>query len=430
MVPPSRLCAGSLLDCPCGHAATMCAALNRCIFQGAACCAIDEKTCVVADYAPDGNITGSREICWASTAPCPCGANTERCPGADLCLPALQKAAVCPCEHWQKACEITEYSTAGIPEMTWKLCVDREAPCPCGQNSLRCPDPLDANGRLCVANVISGSANSCPTPCSQEELARGSQTCVQIDILSETLHIRRTSCLPFGRCDAGIGMKSCPSGAALPVWQPCQLGRASRGNTSVEALEVATAIIPMDRLQPGAMESLAAVGLELRFLLEIPKEMTTATSLNVSSKILSFAVTGPARSGQLGSAERRLLGSAESTWEDPSDLILRLRDKATRRSPSLWQVLDPVGVPLAFASISIDTQHVSRVAIIEKEVDDKEADVVVVVVIASLCSTLLCMVLGFGLFKRFMNKCGSPNKMGAGKADCTQDLQDICRARV
>ncbi|CAE7823935.1 PRY3, partial [Symbiodinium necroappetens] len=184
-------------------------------------------------------------------------------------------------------------------------------------------------------------------------------------------------------------------------------------------------IIPMDRLQPGAMEALAAVELELRFLLEIPKEMTTATSLNVSSKILSFAVTGPARSGQLGSAERRLLGSAESTWEDPSDLILRLRDKATRRSPLLWQVLDPVGVPLAFASISIATQRISRVAIIEKEVDDKEADVVVVVVIASLCSTLVCMVLGFGLFKRFMNLCGSPNKMGARKADCIQDLQDI-----
>ncbi|CAE7763068.1 PRY3 [Symbiodinium sp. CCMP2592] len=396
MVPPSRQCAASLLDCPCGRGATMCAALNRCIFKGAACCAVDEKTCVVVDYTPDGNFTGSREICWASTAPCPCGANTQRCPGAELCLPALQKAAVCPCEQWQKACEITDYSTAGVPEMTWKVCVGREAPCPCGQNSLRCPDPLDANGTLCVAKVISGIASSCPTPCSQEELARGSQTCVQLDILSETVYIQRTSCLPFGLCDAGTPMKTCPSGAAIPVWQPCELGRSSRGNTSLEALEVATAIIPMDRLQTGATESLAAVGLQLQFLLEIPREMTTAISL--TGKILSFAVTGPDRSGQLGSAERRLQGNA-GTWEDPSDLILRLRDKAARGSPSLWQVLEPVGVPLAFASI--DTQHVLLLPE-EVEVDDQEADaesesqdkadVAVVVVITSLS---ICLLVSF-----------------------------------
>ena len=30
--------------------------------QGAACCAIDEKTCVVVDYTPDGNFTG--RCCW------------------------------------------------------------------------------------------------------------------------------------------------------------------------------------------------------------------------------------------------------------------------------------------------------------------------------------------------------------------------------
>ncbi|CAE7395656.1 PRY3 [Symbiodinium sp. CCMP2592] len=36
-------------------------------------------------------------------------------------------------------------------------------------------------------------------------------------------------------------MKSCPFGAAIPAWQPCELGRASRGNTSIQVLEVATA---------------------------------------------------------------------------------------------------------------------------------------------------------------------------------------------
>jgi len=111
---------------------------------------------------------------------------------------------------------------------------------------------------------------------------------------------------------------------------------------------------------------------------------------------------------------------------------MRLSDQVKWRSPALWQVLEPVGVPLAFASI--DTQHIS---LVPEEVDDKEvasesegsesgpADVVVLVVIASLCATLamLCMVLGFGLFRRF--KRGRPNKMGAGKADCTKDLQDI-----
>ncbi|CAE7265322.1 PRY3, partial [Symbiodinium natans] len=97
-VEPVRKCASSLLDCPCGREAQMCDSLGRCIFKGAACCTYDQKLCVLTDYGPDGQLTGYREICWLPTEPCPCGANTHRCPGTEVCLPESIKEAICPCD--------------------------------------------------------------------------------------------------------------------------------------------------------------------------------------------------------------------------------------------------------------------------------------------------------------------------------------------
>ncbi|CAE7341991.1 PRY3 [Symbiodinium natans] len=348
-VEPIRNCASSLLDCPCGREAQMCDSLGRCIFKGAACCMYDQKLCVLTDYMPDGHLTGYREICWLLTEPCPCGANTHRCPGTEVCLPESIKEAICPCDPWQKTCELTEYSETGVPETSWKLCVDQEKPCPCGRNSLRCLDPLE-NRTTCIAKVTSGIANACPAPCSINDLARGSQTCVQIDHVSETVQITRVSCQPWGDCSAGASMKICPSGATVPVWQQCQLGRQARPNVTSEILEISRMILQMSMIRADAHAALASAELQLRYMVEIPTE--TLTALSLVGRTLTFTISGP---GKQSSTRRLQEISSAAAWDDPSDLTGRLREEVMRRSSSALHALDRIGT--FSAGISIDTQR-------------------------------------------------------------------------
>ncbi|CAE7237743.1 flaEY [Symbiodinium sp. CCMP2592] len=85
---PSRECANSTRECSCGHEAKWCDSLG-CIFKDADCpllCTEQQKLCSLLDYTSDGIFVSYRDICLDADLPCPCGLNTWRCPGSDLCM--------------------------------------------------------------------------------------------------------------------------------------------------------------------------------------------------------------------------------------------------------------------------------------------------------------------------------------------------------
>lgn len=180
---PSASCAASLDDCPCGKEAKVCpGSTMRCIFKDEDCpvtCAADQKKCYLTDYTTGEEFISDREVCVSTNADCPCGKNTQRCPGSDACLLASQAAIVCPCGESEKQCDVLDYTTSGKKSNITTECVNKGRKCPCGKNTLTCADPNDAEADICIAKFSGSVLNSCPQACTPTQEASGNRTCIQ-----------------------------------------------------------------------------------------------------------------------------------------------------------------------------------------------------------------------------------------------------------
>eukprot|EP00439_Symbiodinium_sp_Y106_P035275 s3413_g4.t1 len=167
---PSTSCAASLDDCPCGKEAKVCpGSTMRCIFKDEDCpviCGADQKKCYLTDYTTGEEFISDREVCVSNNADCPCGKNTQRCPGSDACLLASKAAIVCPCGESEKQCDVLDYTTSGKKSNITTQCVNRGIKCPCGKNTLTCADPNDAEADICIAKFSGSVLNSCPQACT------------------------------------------------------------------------------------------------------------------------------------------------------------------------------------------------------------------------------------------------------------------------
>eukprot|EP00439_Symbiodinium_sp_Y106_P010195 s248_g1.t1 len=226
---PSTQCAANLDSCPCGKEAKVCPGSSiRCIFKDEDCpvvCAAEQKKCYITDYTSSETFISDREVCVASNATCPCGKNTQRCPGSDACLLASKANIVCPCAESQKQCDVLDYTTTGQKSNVTTQCVNQGVKCPCGKNTLTCFifSPRDAEDDICEPKYSGTLLNSCPRPCTPEQEAAGNKTCTQTnlrdngDFISETI-----SCVRPANCLAGQNMQKCPSGSHIPTWKTCK----------------------------------------------------------------------------------------------------------------------------------------------------------------------------------------------------------------
>ncbi|CAE7230131.1 unnamed protein product [Symbiodinium sp. CCMP2592] len=169
-VGPSVPCAANLDNCPCGQEAKNCTGTtSRCIYKGDDCpvvCEADEKRCSVMDFSEDETLIGERQLCVGKTELCPCGENTERCPGSSICLALSTIDLVCPCSPSETQCDIQDYTREGNAAGLTTQCVSFGAQCPCGTNAISCRDTY-TDEQFCLPKFMGGgiAANSCPEPC-------------------------------------------------------------------------------------------------------------------------------------------------------------------------------------------------------------------------------------------------------------------------
>eukprot|EP00913_Durusdinium_trenchii_P006573 g6176.t1 len=258
---PPKSCAANYDACGCGREAKNCGGWVGCVFKDCthrdASCRDTQHKCWLNDFDTNGEWISYREVCIpqegvsASRAEtCPCGTNTLRCPGEDICLPASQASVVCPCKESQKQCDVMDYTSTGTLSGMNTVCVAMNTKCPCGKNTLTCSDPNDAEDNLCEPKYAGSVLNKCPKPCTPDDEAQGNKTCVQSlgrsdtretkssysqkswthlsstgDFLSETI-----SCTK--ECPPGRNMKKCASGAVVPAWKQCQDFYKQSGNAT------------------------------------------------------------------------------------------------------------------------------------------------------------------------------------------------------
>ncbi|CAE7204518.1 unnamed protein product [Symbiodinium natans] len=151
---PSVQCAANLESCPCGKEAKSCTgSWIRCIFKDEDCpvvCSANQKKCYLTDYTANEEFISDREVCVDVNANCPCGKNTQRCPGSEACLLPSKAALVCPCGEAERQCDVLDYTSTGKPSNTTTQCVNQGVKCPCGKNTLTCADPNDADVDYCI----------------------------------------------------------------------------------------------------------------------------------------------------------------------------------------------------------------------------------------------------------------------------------------
>eukprot|EP00439_Symbiodinium_sp_Y106_P003634 s3280_g1.t1 len=360
LASPSKKCAASLAECPCGKQAERCPGTAGCISKSEGCpiaCKAGEKKCYLTDFTDGGDFISDREVCVAADALCPCGKNTVKCPGEDVCLPKDVADVICPCKESQTTCSVVDFSTTGQVTGFSTACVAPSNPCPCGKNSLSCPDPNDAKALICTSKFSGKLTTTCPRPCTPEAEQAGNKTCIQTNLdKSGNFESETVSCLKEGSCKPGKNMKRCPTGAVIASARACQdlYGTGGKNTTAVSENQKQTSkiILTLESATKNAVANAETARVTLNSVLQLPAGLTT-----------SVAVKSGGSGRRLSTSSTKLVytvSNAGSTGVAPSAVGERLKNMAKSGSKELASATSTVGKVNAKAAVPLDTSVTAR----------------------------------------------------------------------
>jgi hypothetical protein len=222
-------CAASYSKCGCGKLAQRCSfeGISYCVPTAFGSCPIEckatEKKCDIVNVKSDGSFVNAVERCVNMTQPCPCGKNTERCPGEDFCVTKEEKKMICPCKLSEKVCEVEDYNKEGQQSGESRAkCTPKAKKCPCGKNTQLCEDKLDATKTICVPKNSKDGVAGCPKPCTPADAIMGNATCIQTNLDKAGKFLSsKESCVAPGKCAPGKGQKRCPTNATISTASKC-----------------------------------------------------------------------------------------------------------------------------------------------------------------------------------------------------------------
>lgn len=357
-VTPSVKCAKSHDKCPCGKEAERCPGTG-CIFKDEGCpvtCGADEKKCYLTDYTGNGEFISDRETCVAADATCPCGKNTAKCANTDLCLTTAEAAIVCPCKASETECLVVDYDKNGEATGFSTQCVKEGQSCPCGKNTLSCPDPNDALAKLCAPSF---NTKKCPEPCTADAIAAGNVTCVQTNLNSNGKFKSETvTCIGANAtCPAGEGMKKCLSGATISVDTTCMNLYATattqnrRLDSSTATRETCNAIVTMSSLSADAKKNAETARVKINSVLQIPSGLKTTLAVKTATRRLKEQERA-LNSG--GTVIYGIDNQGVATSVSPSQVCEQLKKMVKSSNPSLTKAVSTVGVINAQAGVNLE----------------------------------------------------------------------------
>eukprot|EP00439_Symbiodinium_sp_Y106_P021792 s937_g2.t1 len=337
---PTTKCAANLDSCPCGTEAKACPGSSmRCIFKDEECpvvCGDKQKKCWITDFTQSGEYISDREICVAEDETCPCGQNTQRCPGEDICLLASEASLVCPCAESEKQCNVVDYTSSGKQTNTSVQCINKGAKCPCGANSLVCPDPNNAEENICRPKYAGTVLNSCPKACTPEQEAGGNRTCIQTHLTSTgAFRSESISCVAPANCLAGDNMQKCPSGTHIPSWKSCKdLYGAGGSNASAIASgekQKSKVIVVLEAVKEKATEKLEDVRVLLNGELYLPKGLKSVITYKTQDTAVQGRRLTSRRASTAGAVLTLEIENEGVTSVAPVDVAQELQKQALLR---------------------------------------------------------------------------------------------------
>ncbi|CAL1131607.1 unnamed protein product, partial [Cladocopium goreaui] len=366
LVQPSVKCAASYDQCPCGKEASRCPN-QGCIFKDEGCaaeCGANEKKCYVSDFTEGGVFISDQEFCVPSDDTCQCGKNTAKCDNSDLCLPLAEKELVCPCKGSETTCNVVDYDKNGVVTGFSTQCVKEGTACPCGKNTISCPDPNDVLKKECVP---SHNHKKCPEPCSVDAILAGNQTCVLInldekgDFKSET-----AKCIGANAtCGIGEGMKRCPSGAVIAVDTTCVNKyaatsgggrRLSKRRLSTTAQrETCSAIITMSSLRADAVSKAETVRVKMNSVLQMPSSLKTTLTIKSSTSRRLDRKFSRRLSTAAGTMIFYIDNQGIASSVTPGQVCEELKKMVKSSSPALTSAVSAVGVIDSQAGVNLET---------------------------------------------------------------------------
>jgi len=160
------------------------------------------------------------------------------------------------------------------------VCVPLSTDCPCGANTLKCPDPNDKHNFFCAPKTIANGKASCPQPCSSAQEAAGNATCSVDNLDSKGAVVSTTvTCVAPKACKAGSNSKKCPSGSVV-----------DGGTMCTDPYQVLTKARRLDSIQKGITQTSMVV-----FVLTSSKSSADLTkNYNTVKGLLKTALNLPA----------------------------------------------------------------------------------------------------------------------------------------
>ncbi|CAJ1429530.1 unnamed protein product [Effrenium voratum] len=351
---PPKPCAADYESCSCGREAKNCG--GWCIFKEDNCpvfCEVGKKKCFIDDYDTSGNYLGDREVCVAEDQVCPCGKNTLRCPGDDMCLRKSEADLVCPCSESQKQCTVRDYTARGKLESVSTLCVNLGNKCPCGKNTLSCSDPNDPDDNICNPKYAGTVLNKCPKPCTPTEEAAGNKTCIQTHLTNTgTFESETISCLPAASCTPGRNMKKCTSGSTIPAWKPCKdfYNTAKSNSSAVGAGKKESSQV----LSNGALGSSEDVRVMMNAEVYLPTGCES--SLDIKTSKSNRRLKGRKLQTTGGAVLKFTVSNQGATSVSPTAVAEQLKQQVKRQSPGMKTALTQLGTVDEKAAVAMSSQ--------------------------------------------------------------------------
>eukprot|EP00931_Biecheleriopsis_adriatica_P021932 TRINITY_DN1420_c0_g2_i1.p1 TRINITY_DN1420_c0_g2~~TRINITY_DN1420_c0_g2_i1.p1 ORF type:complete len:2017 (+),score=244.24 TRINITY_DN1420_c0_g2_i1:59-6109(+) len=347
-VSPRKACGKDAADCGCGKEAVMCGELG-CFSKDEGCpitCQANERKCFLEDFSKNGSRISDREVCIASNQTCPCGKNTVKCPGQNVCVTQQELTTVCPCKAVEEECLVQDYDGAGKRKGFPRSVCAPKGECPCGDGTTKCSD-----GK-CIPKYIGTLLNRCPEPCPDGDTS-GNETCIQTNLDKTGIFVSKTTtCVAPGTCKPGKNQIKCPSGAVVPASAGCvDLYGGSNKTRDKTKKQTAEIIITLSDVKSDASGQVDSVAASVSGVVQAP-----GVDSSISVKQGNTASTRRLQ-GQSSSSTKVVIKIEEvgSTAVAPQDVAEVAKSKVRSQSPDMLKALSSLGSVDPAAGVSIAT---------------------------------------------------------------------------